>query len=61
LNGWAEIPRVKHGEITTPDLEQISQFILRTSQAGADWFTDSDINETLQTMAGFDVDETVEG
>lgn len=62
LNGWVEVPRVKHGEIVTPDLEQISQFILRTSQAGADWFTDNpDIEDSLRTMAGFDVDETVEG
>lgn len=65
LNGM-ESGRIVHGELRDLDLEGIGNFILRTAQGGATWFTDdpeSDENQQrmdeLAQMAGLDPRESV--
>lgn len=69
LNGWTDVPRVKHGDVEAPDLDTIGMFLLRTSQAGLLQTRDVELmpedddslSDDILRMAGFDVEDTVEG
>lgn len=60
VNGLEE-GRVVHGELRDLDLEGISNFMLRTAQAGAQWFgPDGGDMDELRQMAGLNPQEAVE-
>jgi hypothetical protein len=51
------LPEIKHGPVEKPDLDELGNFVLRLSQAGADWglMDPADpIGDQVRQLAGFD-------
>lgn len=53
LNGRTteNLPKIKHGDISTPDLPEIAAFIAQTAGAGMPWFPDERLEEHIRNIA----------
>lgn len=53
LNGWGveECPRLEHGGVERVDLDQLSNYIVRLAQAGAQMFPDPELEGHLRDVA----------
>ena len=54
LNGWPtdRVPTVEHGDIETPDLKELGDYIAKLSGAGMELFPDDNLENALREAAG---------
>lgn len=53
LNGRSPetMPRIKHGDVSTPDLNEIASYIAQTAGAGMPWFPDERLQGWIRNLA----------